>query len=333
MDNTTVRDPRVLVLGYHRIAAPLADPWSLSVTPAHFADHLQRVCARGRPQPFEDVVRLGSSGRLSGPTVVVTFDDGYADTLGAALPLLQSYGVPATVFLTSGYIGSDREFWWDALERILLMPGRLPSSLRVTIGEHVREWQFAESLEYSAESCGHHCDWGAFDAPPTERHAAYREMWALIGPLREDARRAVLDELFVAANLENTARETHRLLREPEVLQLGRSDLVQFGSHSVTHSMLSSLNEAEQRQEIVVSKASLEALTGRPVTMFAYPYGQKEHYTQETVGMVREAGFLCACSNFPGVLTPRTSLYEIPRLQVYDCDGEQFERLLDNWLA
>jgi peptidoglycan/xylan/chitin deacetylase (PgdA/CDA1 family) len=235
--------------------------------------------------------------------------------------------------LTAGYIGSDREFWWDALERLVLMPGSLPSNLRVTICGHTHQWTFDKTADYSVEACERHSRWGTFDEPPTERHKAYREMWTLMGPLREETRRDAVDELFAAAHLESTARETHRLLNRSEVLQLSCNNLIRFGAHSMTHSMLSSLDLVQQREEIVGSKAALEALSGLPVTTFAYPYGQKQDYTDETVTLVREASFKAACSNFPGLLTPHTDIFEIPRVQVYDCDGSQFDRLLDSWLV
>jgi peptidoglycan/xylan/chitin deacetylase (PgdA/CDA1 family) len=327
MDTMDARSPRVLVLGYHRITELSTDTWSLCVTPARFAEQLRRICARGRPRLLEDVVRHGPS---SDPTIVVTFDDGYADTLWAAKPLLEQFDVPATVFLPTAYIGSDREFWWDALEHLLLTPGPLPQKLCVTIGGRLHEWTFHDTVDYGAETARLYRNWRAWEQAPTERHAAYREMWALLGPLSEETRKTALDELFAVIGMEPAVRETHRLLRESEVLQLAGDDLIQLGSHSVTHSMLASKDTAEQHYEITASKARLEALVGRPVTTFAYPFG---HYTAETAALTRDAGFLCACANFPGLLAPHTNRYEVPRLQMHDCDGEEFERLLDPWLA
>jgi peptidoglycan/xylan/chitin deacetylase (PgdA/CDA1 family) len=319
---------RALVLGYHRIAVPPTDPWSLCVSPAHFAEQLQRLCARVRPEPLEDIV-LGS--QVSGTAIVLTFDDGYADTLWAAKPLLESFNVPATVFLPTGCIGSDREFWWDALEHLLLTPGRILPPLRITIDGQDREWRFQDT--YSADVAGRYRHWRAWEEAPTEHHAAYREMWELLGPLGEDVRRGILDGLFTVAGLDGTARETHRLLHESEAVELGGGQLVRFGAHTVTHAMLAALSTDQQREEISTSKAWIEALVKRPVTTFAYPFGQKDHFTSETMTLVRDAGFLCACANFPDLVTPNTNRYEIPRLQVHDWDGEEFDRVLDGWLV
>ena len=64
-------------------------------------------------------------------SIAVTFDDGYADNLHCAARLLQKHDVPATFFLTSGYLGGHEEFWWDELTRLVFDPVVLPSKLSI----------------------------------------------------------------------------------------------------------------------------------------------------------------------------------------------------------
>ena len=66
--------------------------------------------------------------------VGVTFDDGYGDNLRNAKPILDRHRVPATVFVTSGYVGARREFWWDELGRVVLHAPRVPERCRSLIG-------------------------------------------------------------------------------------------------------------------------------------------------------------------------------------------------------
>jgi peptidoglycan/xylan/chitin deacetylase (PgdA/CDA1 family) len=107
-----------IILLYHRIARTEWDPWSLCVTPEHFAEHLE-VLKKYRCVPLSQIQT--GSWRLSsrGLPVAITFDDGYADNLHEARRLLELYDTPATFFLTTGYLGAAREFWWDELERLL----------------------------------------------------------------------------------------------------------------------------------------------------------------------------------------------------------------------
>ena len=103
--------PQGLILLYHRIAIVDADPWQLCVSPEHFEEHLT-VLRKFRPGRLTEM-----TGSMPRGSIAVTFDDGYADNLHGAARLLQKHEIPATFFLTSGYLGGHAEFWWDELER------------------------------------------------------------------------------------------------------------------------------------------------------------------------------------------------------------------------
>jgi hypothetical protein len=105
------------------------------------------------------------------------------------------------------------------LSACLLTPGTVLPTLSASIEGRQHEWTFSDGV-YEERAAEVHRQWRAWEPRPTERHAAYRELWSLLGPLAEDTRRAVLDDLFAAAGLEPSARETHRLLREAEILEL-----------------------------------------------------------------------------------------------------------------
>jgi peptidoglycan/xylan/chitin deacetylase (PgdA/CDA1 family) len=110
--------PRAAILLYHRVASVSSDPWRLAVPPDVFDRQLEVIAARFQPLPLRELVAGLRAGDLPARAVAVTFDDGYRDNLLAAKPLLERHGVPATVFVISGYIGSERDFWWDVLERV-----------------------------------------------------------------------------------------------------------------------------------------------------------------------------------------------------------------------
>jgi peptidoglycan/xylan/chitin deacetylase (PgdA/CDA1 family) len=105
------------------------------------------------------------------------------------------------------------------------------------------------------------------------------------------------------------------------------------GAHTVTHPLLSSLSVADQRSEIQGAKTQLEAILGRPVDTFSYPYGSPFDYTDATTGLLRSAGFSLACSSSPGLVADDTDPLRVPRHQVLDWTGDEFERKLEEWLA
>ena len=99
-----------LILGYHRIAGEDWDPFSLSVAPGHFAEHLDVLRRHARPLSVGQLVRGIEHGRLPPASVAVTFDDGYADNLSRAKPLLEGYGIPATMFVTTAPLAETTGF-------------------------------------------------------------------------------------------------------------------------------------------------------------------------------------------------------------------------------
>src|SRR5205814_7651707 len=119
-----------LVLLYHRIVELRSEPWNLSVAPRRFEEQMEALRAVASPVALARIVRALGGGEIPDRAVAITFDDGYADNQAAALPVLERHGVPATVFVTTGFVGQPLEMWWDQLERILLLPGTLPRSVR-----------------------------------------------------------------------------------------------------------------------------------------------------------------------------------------------------------
>ncbi|MEO8677461.1 MAG: polysaccharide deacetylase family protein [Vicinamibacterales bacterium] len=115
--------PGGIVLLYHRVATLETDPHRLAVTPAHFAEHLEVINELGVPMSVESMVERAPRGEVPPGAVAMTFDDGYADNLHCAAPLLARARVPATIFISTGASESGGEFWWDERDR-----GRTPGA-------------------------------------------------------------------------------------------------------------------------------------------------------------------------------------------------------------
>jgi peptidoglycan/xylan/chitin deacetylase (PgdA/CDA1 family) len=323
--------PRGLVLLYHRVAELSADPWSLAVTPAHFAEHLAVLRSKTIPFTLMELFSHRAERRHSPWPVAVTFDDGYADNLLNAIPELRRANIPATFFLTSGPAGRKVEFWWDDLERILLNPGTLPARLHLCLSEGPCEWNLEHAATYTDVDAQKYSGWRAWNDPPTPRHFLYRSLWELLHGLPEAARSEVLKQLYAWAGIGPDVRPTHRAMSEHEVRALAQEPLIDVGAHTVTHSVLAKLPRRQQEDEIMTCKTDLEHLTGKPVTTFAYPYGQRTDYNEETTRTVQEAGFSLACVNYPGLVTTVTDPYQLPRMYVQDWDSETFARNLSAW--
>jgi peptidoglycan/xylan/chitin deacetylase (PgdA/CDA1 family) len=321
---------RAVILLYHRVTELNTDPQLLCVTPEHFAEHLKIIKRYAKLVPLKQLVGAIQRGSLPSRVVAITFDDGYADNLYNALPLLEQHASPATFFVTSGCIGSKREFWWDELDRLLLQPGVLPETLRLTINGNTYHCDLNKVAHYRESDYLRYRRWNVLENnDPTSRQHIYRSLCQILQPLPEVERQKILDDLLRWADAEPKCRSTHGILSEAEVNDLAKGGLAEIGSHTESHPVLSTMRPDVQQVEIEESKARLEKILGRPVNSFSYPFGTQSDYTDETVAIARKAGFHCACSNFAGVVCKGTDPFQLPRFLVRDWAGEEFTRRLE----
>ena len=321
---------RRVVLLYHRISRFRPDPQLLSVTPEHFAEHLEVIAEEYVPVRLADLAGADREAGAPARALAVTFDDGYADNLDSAKRLLERSGLPATVFVTSGYVRRGRPFWWDELERLLLRPGSLPGALTLEVAGETLRWELGDDSEYTPARFAERVGWNVLERrDPGPRQRIYRELCARLRTLDDPAREAVLAELRSVAWIADTAEtELPRPLTVGELRRLAEGGLIEIGAHTVTHPVLAQLRPHEQRAEVEGSKDELEAVLARPVTSFAYPYGTQADFDETTVRLVREAGFRHAWTSTPGGLDGEADPLRLPRLVVRDWSGDGLARRL-----
>jgi peptidoglycan/xylan/chitin deacetylase (PgdA/CDA1 family) len=322
--------PRAMILLYHRVAELQSDPQLLSVSPQHFCEHLEVLRKYYKAISLKELVEALHDGNISRNSFVITFDDGYADNLYKAKPLLESYNIPATFFVTTGYIGRNREFWWDELENVMLGTPELPDQLTLEINGQTYCWQLEKDVGSACSDENWHV---LMPARPKSSEIAYRELAKSLRIIERDDKEALLAKLFTWAGLNREVRPDYRALGTEEVRMLADGGLVEVGAHTMTHPVLSSLTLNAQRVEIARSKQKLEEMLNLPVTGFSYPFGGRGDFTTETVRLVRDIGFNCACSNYPGYVRWGTDPFELPRFLVRDWDGDEFAQRLEDWLA
>lgn len=318
--------PGPTILLYHRVAELTADPQLLSVTPAHFEEHLAVLNKNYKVMPLDDLVTAVIKGAAPKKAVAITFDDGYADNYQHAWPLLKKYSMPATIYVATGYVASNREFFCDELERLLLRSDILPDALKLTIAGRQYEWQLRlTGGDYN--QCND--SWSVLEeGDPTPAHQAYRELHRILRNQPYQIQMQALEEIRAAAGDDGSARPTHRALSWEQIREISAHGLVDIGAHTVNHTYLSSLTKANQKKEIVDSVHAIESWTQKRVTSFAYPYGTRDSYDANTLTAVCEAGFLNASSNFRARISKGTEPFQLPRLVVRDCPGDLFERRL-----
>ena len=210
---------------------------------------------------------------LQGMHAMITFDDGYLDNYSVAYPILKRHQVPAAFYLVSDFVGTGALPWWDVL---------------AYTARHCRKG----ALELSW------CDERPLRLGP-DVEAAIQTLVRSFKSDRNTDPEASLAELREASGVE-VVGEGRRFLDWGEAREMMAGGM-EMGAHTRTHPIISKLPAEAQRQELRVSKQSLEEHLGGRVGSFAYPNGSLHDFTPETMALVAEEGYSTAFSFYGGI--------------------------------
>jgi peptidoglycan/xylan/chitin deacetylase (PgdA/CDA1 family) len=314
--------PRRLVLTYHRVARPQHDPWETAVAPEHFDEQLSVLRKHCAVMTLGRMLDQWRAGTLARNAVAVTFDDGYADNLHTAIPILERHEVPATFLLCPGLLDGKGPFWWDELGRILLGGDPLPKRLELGIEATTVLWERPDRETPWRASAR---PWRGWDPATEPGQELYLNLWKTLKPLRREAQERVLSELRAWAGTREPRAADDRPLALDEAAELSSHPLAGIGAHTLTHPTLPAQDGKAKLAEIAGGKRACEDIAGRAVGTFSYPYGDRD---METASLVREAGFEVAFTTQRGPIRPGDQAHDLPRVQVHDWDGAEFERML-----
>lgn len=216
---------KMTIVTYHRVRDDLPED-GLTCSSARFEKFCKFFRANFRVIPLAEQVAGCSAAKDMGGTLSITFDDGYRDNFEVAAPILRKYGLTATFFVATGFIGTNTVAPWDRS-----MP-------------HQPGWM----------------DW--------------------------DQLRELVSQGF------------------------------EIGSHTDTHVDLGTADERTARLELETSKRKLDQQLGKPMRLFAYPFGGRANISEQARELVRQAGFVCCLSAVGGVNAATASPFELNRIVV-----------------
>jgi peptidoglycan/xylan/chitin deacetylase (PgdA/CDA1 family) len=286
------------ILAYHRVNDD-HDPFFPALSTERFARQMEYLSENWMPLSLQEAVQRLGHNDLPERTVAVTFDDGYRDNFLYAYPILQRYGIAATIFLASGAIGSNRMIWHDRVFRAF-------RKTKVSMLEDVPgiEKRFpVRTVE--------------------EKRFAQARVLQLLWELTDEVRLDRINRLEERLSVEGEERSAGLMLHWGEVLAMSEGN-ISFGSHTISHPILSNISECRLREEIVESKKVIESKIKGPVTGFAYPVGRKQDFNDQVKAIVREAGYQCAVTTIFGVNEADQDLFELRRGTPWETDISSF---------
>lgn len=253
--------------------------------------------------PLADAVGRLASGSLPARAAAITFDDGYADNLLHAAPILKRHGLHATFFIATGFLNGGR-MWND------------------TVIESVRRTEL-EDIDAGFLGLGR-VSLRSDDA----RREALGRLIPAVKHLSPSARAEAVSRVAECCR----AELPDDLMLTNEQIRALRDEGMGIGAHTVSHPILANLDDAAARREIGDSRDCLEGLIGERIGLFAYPNGKLNmDYRHSHAGMVRSLGFDAAVSTNAGAGSVASDLYQLPRFTPWDRDAWKYGlRMLAN---
>lgn len=290
---------KAFVLMYHRILSSISEqPYfvqpGMFVSTESFERQVAFLKERFKVVFLEDLVERVMNGEEIGGHCAITFDDGWGDNYTYAYPVLKKYLVPATIFLATGFVGTDRMFWPEELCCYLA---------RADLGKAFNEDAPPVVVRFS-EELGRLARGG--------KDGFFDRAIELLKGFSPDDREGFLGYFRDSSSPDPIPRQ---MLSWDEAREMSLSGLVRFGSHTVNHEILDQVPLEKARDEITLSREEIEHRLGGTVRTFAYPNG---NYSESIRDFLAENGFNAAVTTRKGFLTREMPLMEIPRIAIHE---------------
>lgn len=267
----------------HRFAMPDLDVQGHD--PIVLSQHLEYLRRHGYTllSLIELLHHLDENIPLRSNAVVFTVDDGYADFAEVAAPVFAKYDCPVTVFLVTDFVAGRMWNWFDRVEWAFAHSPRREITLEI-VGESLRlQW-----------------------TNPTECKRSSDEIVGRLKVVTEGAKEQLIESLSSALDVElpEFAPGEYKAMDWDQVRACARRG-VTFGPHSVTHPILSHVDDVRAEQEITESWRAVREATPAAVPVFCYPNGQPTDFSVREKALVERAGMKAAVSCIPGCVESR----------------------------
>ena len=286
---------RLLVVMYHGVTEKNYSPPVWTQLPVSvFEKHIHWLSSHYHPVTLTQVVDALVNGKmLPDRSVLVTFDDGLKNNATVAYPVLKKYQVPAAIFLTVDFIGRDTFFWVDDLWLLIQQAGR----------QHV-------DLPLSTQTANSYFKHGRY-------WDAYHMEVEYLKRISDEARSDRIDTLHGYVKYDEMKyKEDFGMLTWSDVVAMEREGLVEFGVHTATHRILSTIPPEQLDKELFGAKKRLEQKLGHQVDTFCYPNGKTGiDYLPEHREILETGGYKCAFTTDLGLCNMnKVHAFSIPRV-------------------
>lgn len=268
------------ILAYHRVCNPDIrhnnDPGLISATEEQFDWQVSYLKRNYNLISFSDLEKIVAyKEKLPERAVIITFDDGFSDNYFNAYSILKKHRAKATFFVSTGYIGTKNQFWFNQVYRSLINDSvdtlkldEIGVDCELSSDKKIRQEQIYDVIE-KLKQC------------PND--------------LRIDLVNIILNKYPSLDNIDPLS-----LPLSWQQLKEMTDNNMEICSHTVSHPVLTMLSDDDLSNEVVQSKLNIETSLGTKVNAIAYPVGMRFAYDINTIEKVRMANYKFGVSYIAG---------------------------------
>jgi peptidoglycan/xylan/chitin deacetylase (PgdA/CDA1 family) len=269
------------------------------VSPVIFHKHLNYIRRNYKLISLQKLVDSLKQGRIPPRSVVLTFDDGFADNFHFVYPYLKCNKIEATFFLTTDCINNKKAIWLQELNYLINNVG-VQGVIRGinALAQELRSDDLI--IETNSETN---------IRKQVEEYLGHR--------VSKKLRDTILTRLYREFNIrkKKVFSENQLLLTKDQMFQMC-GDGIHFGSHGSSHTPFSAMTLTEQHEEILNSRRVIEKDFAQDFLPFSYPFGQAKDFTPDTRAIIEHTGHDCIVTAMPTLNHGDTSSYELGRIDV-----------------
>lgn len=297
-------DQCINIVAYHSVSANdniFTVGTTLRHDPSEFERQMDYLAENYNPMSIEAIVDMIERGEPLRRAVAITIDDGMADSLRHAAPVLIRRRMPVTIFTVTSVIGNTDLMWQHKLTWLISQG----------LGEKVKEAMVTEGYPAAPDGMG------------VDQYA--RQNYRADLP-------EILESLVRATGSTGPAIAAKaRPYLEAEEMARAEAEFVHFGNHTHTHAILANLDEAGQRSELVQARDTIRDITGRAPIAVAYPFGLKRHYNAISRRLVAETGHRAALDARRRLNLSGVDPFNLSRKPAPCGSQQQFEQAIEDW--
>ena len=283
---------RFRILAYHGVDDlhdPVVNFDGFQVPLCVFKQQLELVARHFKVWPLSRITKAVIEGsELPDNLLVLTFDDGYRNNLVNAAPILKEYGMPATFFITTGFVDGTHKPWWYQLRTAL-------SATRCV------------NTELPNGRCIKLVSQGA-------RIKAIGQWEAVLKKLRDQERWRKLDWLMASVD-ERACECPYPLMDWDDIKRLTDSGF-DIGPHTMSHIDMAVEDRSMIASEVRISLERIRIKTGFTPRTYSYPYGRMTSINDEIKKILTTSGIVGAVTTKQGMNNGRSDLLMLKRLNI-----------------